>query len=292
MDKKVCILTGANAGIGKAAAELLGLNGFHVIMVCRDKKRGEDALTKIKQSNPSISLELMIADMGNMESVKKLSEEFRKKYTVLDVLIHNAAIFNVTQKNAVHTAEGIETVWATNHLGPVLLTSLLLDNLKQSDNGRVITISSKGLLAKPLLKVDLKDPEYKSKKFNIVNAYYQSKLAQMIYTNWLSKKLKDSSVTSNCIRVPAVQIDVSRHPELSSFMKWVYSQKSKNSITPQEMAKTYLFLAQESNLSKITGEYFTEKNRVVDQGKYTKDNETIKKVMELTNSYLEKYGVL
>jgi len=290
MDKRICIITGANAGIGKQAAEQLAREDFHVIMACRNKGRGEAALNDIKEINPSASIEMMVVDMGQMESVRNMAELFSQKYGRLDVLIHNAAIFNVTQKKAEKTTEGIETIWATNHLGPVLLTTLLLEKLKKSDNGRIITISSKGLLAKPFLKIDLDDPEFIHKPFNVVNAYYQSKIAQIMFTYWIAEKLEETNITANCIRVTAVQVDISRHPELSSFMKWVYKQKSKKSITPDEMAKTYVYLASNKRIGKISGKYFDEKNLVVKSNKYTSDKNQIDMLMKLTQRYIQEVG--
>ena len=136
-------------------------------------------------------------------------------------------------------------------------------------DARVLTISSKGLLAKPFLKVDMTDPEYKNRKFDVTNAYYQSKLAQMMYTWWLAKEMEKTSITANAIRVPAVQIDINRHPDLSPFMKWVYQQKSKQSITPQRMAETYTYLATAADMKGISGKYFDENNHQISAGKYT-----------------------
>ncbi|MDC7226929.1 MAG: SDR family NAD(P)-dependent oxidoreductase [Spirochaetales bacterium] len=286
MRKKICIVTGANAGIGKKAVEQIAGEDFHVIMACRNMARGEAALNNIKERNPSASVELMIVDMGVMGSVRNMAEQFSSKYDRLDVLIHNAAVFNVSQKKSEKTSEGIEAFWATNHLGPVLLTSLLLAKLKKSENGRIITISSKGLLAKPFLKVDLDDPEFNNKSFNVVNAYYQSKIAQMMFTYWVAEKLKHTAITANCIRVTAVQIDVSRHPELSSFMKWVYKQKSKRSITPEEMANTYTYLACDKGAGRVTGKIFDEHNLEVKPNKYINDKGQIDLVMSLTRKYI------
>lgn len=288
MDKKICIVTGANAGIGKQAAEQLAMEGCHVIMACRNQRRGEEAKDEILGRHPELSIELMIVDMGMMQSVRDFAHTFSAKYQKLDVLIHNAAVFNVIQKRAQFTSEGIESIWATNHLGPVLLTLLLADRMK--DGGRIITIASKGLLAKPFLKVDLNDPEFKNHRFNVVNAYYQSKLAQIMFTYWLAGRFKN--ITANCIRVTAVKIDISRHSDLSPFMKWVYSQKAKQSIEPSEMAKTYTYLATSRNLDDVTGKYFDEKNREVQSGKYTCDDKNINAVMELTKSYIPEAGNL
>ncbi|MDC7126072.1 MAG: SDR family NAD(P)-dependent oxidoreductase [Spirochaetales bacterium] len=290
MDKKICIVTGANAGIGKQAACQIAKEGYHVIMACRNKERGKTALDEIKKANPSSSIELQIVDLGLRESVVNFVKEFNSKYERLDVLVHNAAIFNVTQKVRKETAEGIETLWATNHLGPVLMTQLLQKNLEKSDNGRIITIASKGLLAKPRLKVNLDDPEFLSNRFNVVNAYYQSKLAQIIYTLWLSQNFKDTNITANCIRVTAVKIDISRHPDLSAFMKWVYSIKAKNSISPEDMAKIYTDLAVSSKYNNISGKYFDEHSDMVTMPKYCIDKDNIKAVMELTKKYIPEIG--
>ncbi len=286
MEKKICIITGANAGIGKQAAMQIAGKGYHVILACRNKSRGEEALDEIKKALPAASLELMIVDLRLRESVIRFAEKYSSEYDHLDVLIHNAAVFNVTQKTRELTAEGVETIWATNHLGPVLLTELLKDKLEKSDNGRVITISSKGLLAKPLLKVDLNDAEFKSKKFNVVNAYYQSKIAQIMYTYWLADKLKDTGITVNCIRVTAVKVDISRHPDLSAFMKWVYSMKARKALSPEVMAETYTDLATSPKYRKATGKYYDENSLEVDSPKYCRKMENIKAVMKLTNHYV------
>ena len=290
MDKKICIVTGANSGIGREAAEQLARENFHVVMACRNMGRGEATLRKIKERNPSASIELMAVDMGLLHSVRNMAELFSNKYDRLDVLIHNAAIFNITQKTAERTPEGIESIWATNHLGPVLLTALLLGKLDKSENGRIITISSKGLLAKPFLKVNLEDPEFKVRPFNVVNAYYQSKLAQTMFTYWIAEKLKGTKITANCIRVTAVKVDIARHPELSALMKWVYKQKSKRSLTPKEMAKTYVYLAEDKRIGKTSGKYYDERNLAVQSNRYTNDKDQIALVMKLTQDYIPEIG--
>ncbi|MGL1890392.1 MAG: SDR family NAD(P)-dependent oxidoreductase [Spirochaetaceae bacterium] len=288
MDKKICIVTGSNAGIGRESVIQLLENNCHVIMACRNITRGEETYKDIMKLNADFSLELKIVDMGELNSVRAFAKSINEKYDKVDVLIHNAAVFNITQKEPILTKEGIENIWAINHIGPILLTHLLMDLLKKSKQGRIITISSQGLLAKPMLKVDLVDPEFKNRKFSIVNAYYQSKRAQVMYTYWLAKKLEDSNITVNSIRVTAVQIDISRHPELSSFMKWVYKQKAKKSLTTAQMAKTYTYLSISDEVNNISGKYFNEKNNVVDSNKYTHNLENIDKVMNLSLSYIDE----
>ncbi|MAT42830.1 MAG: dehydrogenase [Anaerolineaceae bacterium] len=285
MDKKICVITGANSGIGKAAAVQIALEGYFVIMTARSKERGEKALKEVRTLSKSDSVELMILDLSLKSSIKHFAETYRKKYDRLDVLIHNAAAFDVSQKEVKTTEEGIESIWATNHLGPVYLTELLMESLKQSKQGRIITVASKGLVLHPNLKVDLKDPEFKNGKFSVSKAYYQSKLAQVMYTYWIAEELKNTNITINCIRVTNVKIDLNRYPNLSALAKFAYSIKSKKSITPEAMAKTYTYLAVSETVRDITGKYFDENNQLVQSSKYSYDKDEIKRVKQLTETY-------
>ena len=285
VNKKVCIITGANAGIGKQAAIQMARAGYCVVMGCRSPERGEKALAEVRQVSQSDDVLLMHVDLSLIASVKRFAREVTKRFDTVDVLIHNAAVFDISQKQAVITSEGYESVWMTNHVNPVYLTELLLEPLKRSGNGRIITVASKGLLAMPGLQVDLKDPEFKTRKFSMAKAYYQSKRAQIMFTYFLADMLRDTNITVNCVRVTAVKIDLSRHPGLSPFTKWVYRQKSKRSITPEEMAKTYVYLATSDEVRHVTGKYFDEKNKQVKSNPYTCDRDAINAVMELTRRY-------
>ncbi len=287
MDKKVCIITGANSGIGKEAAIQMAKEGYHIVMACRSLVRGEKALEEVKKSSGSQDVELMLLDLSLIGSTKSFAEKVNAKFDVVDVLIHNAAIFDISQKEVRYTEEGFETVWMTNHVNPVRLTYLLLDRLKASEQGRVLTVSSKGLLANPFLKVSLDDPEFRNRKFSMPKAYYQSKRAQVMFTYYLADELKDSKVTVNSIRVTAVKVDISRHPDISNFTKWVYKQKSKQSITPEEMARTYTYLATSDEVREVSGKYFDEKNKMVDSNKYSKDKGNIQALMEVTRKYFK-----
>lgn len=286
MNKKICIITGANAGIGKAAAIQIAREGYHVIIGCRNKERGEVALNEIKTKSQSTDIELMLLDMSLRSSIRSFCKTIIESYDHIDVLIHNAAVFDIAQKSTIQTNEGYESMWMTNHIGPVYMTNLLLKTLKKSEEPRILTVSSKGLLAVPFLKVDLEDPEYKQRKFTVSKAYYQSKIAQVMYTYWLAEKLKSEGITVNSIRVTAVQVDISRHPELSAFMKWVYDQKSKKCITPDTMAKTYTYLATNPKMKGVTGKYYDENNKEVTSNKYSNNWDNINAVMALTNKYL------
>ena len=288
MSQKTCIITGANSGIGKAAAIQIAQKGYRVIMACRSRERGEAALDDVRTESESDAVELMIVDMSSQASIRAFAEEFGARHDVLDVLIHNAAAFDVRAKTRHLTEDGIESIWATNHLGPVLLTDLLLDALKRSEQGRVITISSKGLIAYPFLKIDLEDPEFERRKFSVQKAYYQSKLAQVMYTYWLAEQLKDTPITVNSIRVTNVRIDIdARYPTSSKLMKRMYAIKSSFSIAPEKMAETYTYLATSDEVRETTGKYYDDPTHIVNSSGYSRDPENIEKVMALTRSYLK-----
>ena len=287
MENKTCLITGANSGIGKQAAIQLAKAGFRVFVGARNRERGLSALKDIKMQLESDAVELLEIDLSSKKSIKDAASELKERLNHLDVLIHNAADFDIARKEAIKSVDGIETIWATNHVGPVLLTNLTLDLLKESERGRIITIASKGLLMHPNLTVDLKDPEFNFRKFSVPKAYYQSKLAQIMYTYWLADQLKNTTVTANCIRVTNVKVDVSRYPDISAFMKWVYKLKSKSALSPKEMAQTYTWLATAPELANITGKYFNEKKQEVQSSAYSRKKENIEALMNLSMQYIK-----
>lgn len=287
MDNKICFITGANSGIGKAAAIQLAQLGFYVLIGSRNKERGLLAVTEIRDKAKSDLVELIEIDLSLKSSILNATKQIKNKFKKLDVLIHNAADFDLSRKKTILTEEGIETIWATNHIGSVFLTNNLMDLIKQSEQGRIITVASQGLMLHPKLTIDFNDPEYKTRSFSVSKAYYQSKLAQVMYTYWLAKKLSDTSITVNCVRVTNVKIDIKRYPNLSALMKFMYSIKRKLSISPDEMAKTYTYLATSTDLKNTTGKYFNEKNSIVDSSTYSKDFKYIDELMILTTKYIE-----
>lgn len=281
------LITGANSGVGKQAAIQLAKLGFRVFIGARDKKRGEQAVLEIKEKSNSSEIELLILDLSSQKSIQNASEDLHKQISHLDVLIHNAADFDIAQKHPKQSVDGIETIWATNHIGPILLSNLVLDLLKKSSQGRIITIASQGLVMHPKLQVDLSDPEFKKRKFSIPKAYYQSKLAQIMYSYWLAEELKETKITVNCIRVTNVKIDLTRYPNISGLMKFLYFIKSRFSISPEEMAKTYVYLASSPELASTTGKYFSEKNKIVPSSSYSTNKDNIMKVMRLSLRYIK-----
>lgn len=258
-----------------------------MIIGCRNRERGEQALGEIREASGSQEVALVMLDMASVNSIKEAVLFIRKKVRKLDVLIHNAADFDISRKTPVLSPDGIETVWATNHIGPVQLTHELLDLLKSSVQGRIITVASKGLVMHPMLKVNLEDPEFRRRRFSVSRAYYQSKLAQVMYTYWLARELADTQVTANCIRVTNVKIDLERYPDLTPIARWAYAQKSRSAISPEDMARTYTWLATSPLVAGMSGKYFNEKNREVLSSRYSRQTEHIDQLVKLTKNYIK-----
>ena len=190
MQGKVGIVTGANAGIGKRVALGMAQAGATVIMACRSAERGAAARREVIAQSGNSDVHLLQVDLSSQASIRAAVASFEARFGRLDVLIDNAANFDHRLKAPILTAEGIETVFATNHLGPFLLTNLLLPRLKASAPARVIDVASKGLIAYPRLSIEF-DNLNGQRKFSMQHAYYHSKLAQVMFTYDLAERLAD-----------------------------------------------------------------------------------------------------
>src|SRR5437773_3714189 len=172
MQGKICMVTGANSGIGKATALALAQMGATVVMVCRDRARGEEARSEITTKSRNNAVDLLLADLSSQQSIRKLVENFQHHYTHLHVLINNAgATFPGRRRE---TVDGLEMTFAVNYLAPFLLTNLLLDTLKASAPARVIVVASGA--HKDVQAFNFDDPEAKS------DSYTASRGKSLLYT--------------------------------------------------------------------------------------------------------------
>ncbi len=283
---KTCIITGGNSGVGKAAAVQLAVTGHRVIIACRNPERGAIARDDIRLISGNEQVHAMTVDLSSRMSIESFVSEVRQTWDCLDVLIHNAAFFDIAKKQPAFNEDGVETTWATNHVGPVRMTNGLMPCLERSQQGRVILVTSKGLALFPKIKVDLEDPEFTSRRFSVQKAYYQSKFAQVCYLLHLAEKLADTCITVNGVRVTNVKLDSDRYPDVSRFQLFLYSIKSRFSISPQAMARTYTWLATSSDVSEVTGGYFDSIDRPARLSANALSEQYRRRVMELTERYL------
>lgn len=193
---RVCLVTGANSGIGKAAALGLARLGATVVLACRDAVRGEAARAEIAAAAANPDVELMLVDLAAQRHVREFARAFRDRHPHLHVLVNNAGIWAERRRRG---PDGVELVWATNVLGPALLTELLLDTLIASAPARIVTVASQ--LARDL---DLDDVEFRRRRYSGIAAYAQSKQANRMWTWALARRLEGSGVTANAMHPGAV----------------------------------------------------------------------------------------
>ena len=246
MKDKVVLVTGANSGIGRAASLALAKKGATLVMVARDKERGEAARSEIIRESQNGSVDLLLADLSSLESVRQLAAEFQRKYSRLHVLINNAGLFN--QRRHV-TMDGYENTFATNYLAPFLLTNLQLDLLKASAPSRIINVSSVGHYSGHINFDDLNlEKEYGGWK-----AYGQSKLALVFFTHELAKKLQGTSVTVNAVHPGTVATNIWSRP--LGPVGFIMALPKLFMTTPKQGAETIVYLASSPDAKDLNGEY-------------------------------------
>jgi len=247
MNGKVVMLTGANAGMGKEIALALAVLGAKVVMVSRDRARGEAARAEVQQKVAGADVALLIADLSSQQSIRNLVREFMAHHDRLHVLINNAG---VTQPRRVETADGLESVFATNHLGPFLLTSLLLPVLTASAPSRVVTVASG---AHAMGKIDLDDLQ-SSRGYNEIRVYNQSKLANLLFTYELARRIAGSGVTANGADPGFVKTNL-RVP----FPYSIFSFMRGSAV---DGARPAVFLASSPEVEGLRGRYFNQKGEL------------------------------
>ncbi len=244
MKGKVCMITGANSGIGKVMALELAKKGANVVMVCRSKERGEKARKEIIAQSGNNSVELIVADLSLTSEVRRLAEEFRKKHDRLHVLINNAALWPTKKMT---TKEGLETQFAINHLSHFLLTNLLLDVIKASAPARIINVSS-GLHRRVKMDFDNLQAE---KGYRHMGVYGRTKLANVYFTKELARRLNGTNVTVNAFTPGMVSTNLGRY--MSGVSRWFWKTFSGSA---EKGAATGVYLASSPEVEGVTGKYF------------------------------------
>ena len=248
MRNKVVMVTGANSGMGLATSIELAQRGAHVIMVCRNEERASLAHEEAVRQSGSESIEWMLGDLGDLDSIRKLAFDFKRKFDVLDVLINNAGVVSLKHE---HTQHGFEIHMGINHLGHFLLTNLLIDRLKDAEQGRIVNVSS-GVYK--VGKIHFDDPSLK-KRYHVVKGYAQSKLANILFTKQLAERLKGSRVTANCLHPGAVMTNLGIDRK-TGFGKRVYALLRPFFLTPKEGSQSAIYLATSPEITGVSGEYF------------------------------------
>ncbi len=256
MQDRVCLVTGASSGIGQATALGLARMGATVVMVCRDAARGQAALTNIKDKSGNNSVDLLLADLSSQAEIRRLSDEFRTKYRRFHVLINNAGVY-YTKRHI--TVDGLEAMFAVNYLARFLLTDLLLDIIKKSGPARIINVAG-AYHAKGRINFDDLQGE---KDFDGQHANHQSKLADVLFTYELARRLEGTGVTVNCLHPGMVATNlIDKDKDFPVFFKYLYKLSKPLMKSPARGAETSIYLASSTEVEGVTGRYFVNKKLV------------------------------
>ncbi len=251
---KVCLVTGATSGIGEATAAALAAKGAQVIVVGRNKQRAEDIVKRIQYETGNSFVHYLLADFTDLQQVQDLVFSFKNQYSHLDVLINNAgAYFNTRRK----TAYGVEIMFLVNYLAPFLLTNLLLDMILMSPSARIINVSSD---VHQYGSIDFGDLEFKRGYFGM-KAYARSKLANILFTYELVRRLEGGTVTANALHPGHSATDIwsTNFSFIGPVLKWIMGFFA---ISVEEASRTSIYLASSPEVEGVTGRYFVEREAV------------------------------
>jgi len=249
MAQRICMVTGANSGIGKETSKKLAGLGATVVMVCRNQKRGEKAMSEIEGASNGAEVELMIADFSSLDSVRALAKTFLEKHDSLHVLINNAGGVNVLRSV---TADGFETTFQVDYLSHFLLTNLLLEALEKGAPSRIINVSSASHYRGHLKFDDL----HMKRGYGVMKAYSQAKLAQVLFTYELSRRLEGTGVTVNSLHPGAVATNIWKG-SMGPF-SFLGNISRLFLISPQRGAETPAYLASSPQVEGVTGKYYDQ----------------------------------
>lgn len=283
MKNKVILITGATSGIGKVAATELAKQGATVVIVGRSAEKAQATVKDIQQATGhQQQVDYLLADLSSMAEVRRLAEEFKKKYDRLDVLINNAGATFTTRQE---TVDGYEKTFATNHLSYFLLTNLLLDRLKASAPSRVVSVSSNAHSTGRINFDDLQNRSYDPVGFR---AYGNSKLANVLFSYELARRVEGTGVTANVLH-PGLVATSFGHNNGGLFRGMLQLLQRSAGLTPEQGADTIIYLASSPEVEGITGKYWV-KRKAIASSKASYDTETAKRLWDVSEQLVNAVG--
>lgn len=252
MQNKVCVVTGANCGIGKETVRQLARKGASLAMICRNEARGEAARKDIIESTGNKKISLFLADFAHQNEIRAVADQLLSKYSQIHVLVNNAGTMFA---NRMETKEGIEMTFAVNHLAPFLLTNLLLPSLKKAPAARIITVASE-VHRLGARFFDLKNLQLQE-GFSGLKAYGISKLCNIMFSHELARRTASDSCVVNSLHPGAVRTNLAN--EAGKLMKLFYLLGAPFMKSSRSGAQTPVFLATSEDVKNISGSYFINK---------------------------------
>ena len=247
---KVCIVTGASSGIGKVTAKELARMGAAVVLACRNPERAEAAREEIVKETGNNKVSVILVDLASLESVRSFAKEYQQKFSKLDVLVNNAGLYS---SKRIVTVDGFELTFEVNHLAHFLLTDVLLPSLTVSMPSRIVNVTSE---AQRSGHIDFEDLNGE-RKYSGWKAYPQSKLANVLFTYELARRLEGTGVTANCVHPGTVRTNFGR--KSGGIMAVLVRIAAPFMLSPEAGARTVIWLASAPEVGHITGRYFIRK---------------------------------
>jgi retinol dehydrogenase 12 len=247
LSHQVCMVTGATGGIGKVMACEIARQGMQVVVVSRNAERCEATAAEIRETTGNQAVNYLAADLSSQKEIWDLAERFCIKYERLDVLVNNAGGFYM---NRIESEDGIELTWALNHLSYFMLTNLLIRMLKKSAPARVVNVSSNAHLGGSINFDDLEG----KKRYRGWTAYSQSKLANILFTFELARRLEGSGVTANVLHPGFVATNFAKNN--NRLVRFFINLSHLFALSPEEGARTGTYLANSPEVEGVSGEYF------------------------------------
>lgn len=270
---QICMVTGANRGIGRATAQGLADLGATVILVCRNQAKGGLAKKEIIEKSNNQNIELMITDLSAIQEIRKLAKNFSESYDRLDVLINNATgIFDERELSA----DEIEMNFGLNYLPYFTLTNLIINSLMTSSSARVINVSTE---SHRIGKIDF-DDLFMENDYNPITAYMQAKLANILNTYELDRKLVGSHISVNCLDPGTV--DTQGLASIRASARKIYGKSSTDPGVPiEEGAQNSIYLATAAEMESVSGKYFVDMKET-ESSEESYDQETAKKLWDIS----------
>ncbi|MCI0776685.1 MAG: SDR family oxidoreductase [Chloroflexi bacterium] len=282
MAGRTCLITGATNGIGKETAIALAKMGASVVLVARDERKGRAAQSELKERSGADS-ELLLADLASLADVRRLAEEYRSRHDKLHVLINNAGAYNSKRELS---KDGYEMTIAVNHLAHFLLTDLLLDVIKASAPARIINVSSG---AHSGAKMDFDDLQAESGYGVGMRAYGQSKLANVLFTNELARRLEGANVAVNSLHPGVVRTGFGRNAKgiIGGVFAVFQFVGRPFLLSSAQGAETSIYLASSPDVETTTGEYFV-KSKSVASNDESNDPEVARRLWDVSEELIKQ----
>ena len=281
LHKPICLITGATEGVGKATASELISRGFTVVLAARNAAKADEVKAEIKATTGG-EVDIILADLTSLKTVHQLSETFKRRYPRLDVLINNAGIFVPTRKV---TEDGFEASYQVNYLSHFLLTHLLIDELKKSEQGRIVNLSSS---VYTVGKFDAQNLQ-SEKRFSVMGAYAASKLFMLLFSVDLAERLEETPITVNAAHPGIARTQMMlRAPGMFKVVSYLALPFS---VSPEKGAATSVYLASSPEIATVSGRYFTSCKPTAIKSKF--NTETIRRhLWEKSAEGLQRLGLM